>query len=455
VYENKIETIDSFSKQETVYYYNKYLLLYGNNFFSAYNEMNLSGSVSPDIVEFQLANLRQVTLEITDRCNLKCEYCAYGKFYEDYNKRSVGIMKFEKVKTLFDFLIDLWNSGLNKSENKPIYISFYGGEPLLNIQLVENVVSYIKSQTLNNNYIKFSMTTNGMLINRHIDYLIENNFSLLISMDGNEDNNSYRITHQGLNSYETVFSNINYIREKHPKFFDTNVNFNAVLHNRNSVEDIYRFFKDHFSKIPSIGELNNMGIRSSMVDEFNKTYRNTNDSLLQAEHYDELSKNVFINLPHIRSIGIFLNNYTGYFFKNFNNFFVGSRSYKRTPTGTCLPFGKKLFLTVHGNILPCERIGQNFSLGAVNDDKIDLNFEKISKLYNDIFEKIVKKCNSCYMAESCIQCVFNLPTINESNIMCMGYTSKEELETYFSSHVSYIEEFPYTYRKIMTTVTID
>jgi hypothetical protein len=41
----------------------------------------------PTRIEYQLANLRQLTFEITDACNLKCKYCAYGEFYNDYDKR--------------------------------------------------------------------------------------------------------------------------------------------------------------------------------------------------------------------------------------------------------------------------------------------------------------------------------------------------------------------------------
>jgi uncharacterized protein len=454
---NRFSTLEStFSKQEVDYYYNKYLFLEEKGFFKDHKRPDLSGTISAGNIEYQLANLRQLTLEVTDKCNLKCEYCAYGKFYEDYNERSIGFLDFEKVKTLIDYLLHLWNSELNKSQNKPIYISFYGGEPLLNMKLINKIVTYIQQIPIKSNFFKFSMTTNGVLIDNHIDYLVDQNFSLLISLDGNSFNNSYRVTKTKTNSFERVLSNVNYIKKRYPQYFIENVNFNAVLHNRNSVEEIYNFFKSQFNKIPAIGELSNSGINKSMIEEFNKTYKNINESLQQSEHYDELSKKIFINLPHTQSIGLFINNYTEYLFKNFSDFFISPRTYKRTPTGTCLPFGKKLFLTVNGSILPCERIGQNFTLGKVSEKKIDVDLEKIATFYNNLFAKIKTLCNTCYNSQGCIQCIFNLPNSGESNSMqCYGYTSFNEFKEYLSSHASYIEKYPFTYQRILKSVTID
>lgn len=444
-----------FSKRDADICYSKYLMLKESKYFETYEDTNVSGSITPNLIELQLANLRQITLEVTDKCNLKCDYCAYGKFYEDYNERTCGFLTFNSVKTLIDFLLPLWNSNKNSSKGKPIYISFYGGEPLLNIALINNVVSYIKSKVLDYNFIKFSMTTNGMLLNKHIDFLVENNFNVIISLDGDKYNNSYRRTHLGKNSYNNIINNINLIREKYPNYFKTNINFNAVLHNRNSVEDIYLFFKNNFNKTPSIGELNNMGIKKSMIEEFKKTYQNTNASLFNSENRDELTKSIFINLPHIQSIGLFLNNYTNYFFKNYSNLFVDSRSIVRIPTGTCLPFGKKLFLTAQGNILPCEKIGHQFTLGKVTEVKVDLDFTSISSYYNLIYSRIIKSCNSCYLSQSCTQCIFNLHTINDPLISCNGYTDYNDFKVYLTSHISYLEENPYVYRKILKDITID
>ena len=85
------------------------------------------------------------------------------------------------------------------------------------------------------------MTTNATLIDRHISFLVKNDFHITISLDGSKQNQNYRVFHNGKNSFDKVFRNIKLIREKYPDFFEINVSFNSVLHNRNSVEEIHKF----------------------------------------------------------------------------------------------------------------------------------------------------------------------------------------------------------------------
>lgn len=92
--------------------------------------------ITSDYVVSALANLPQLVFEVTDACNLRCKYCAYGEFYEDYDCRENKMLSTEKAIRLIDYLVEYWNSNLNTSADKNIMISFYGGEPLLrDIQL--------------------------------------------------------------------------------------------------------------------------------------------------------------------------------------------------------------------------------------------------------------------------------------------------------------------------------
>lgn len=54
--------------------------------------------LTPAQIYYSLANLRQITFEVTDACNLKCKYCGYGEFYDDYDRRSNKMMPFTKAK---------------------------------------------------------------------------------------------------------------------------------------------------------------------------------------------------------------------------------------------------------------------------------------------------------------------------------------------------------------------
>lgn len=54
--------------------------------------------LTPAQIYYSLANLRQITFEVTDACNLKCKYCGYGEFYDDYDRRSNKMMPFTMAK---------------------------------------------------------------------------------------------------------------------------------------------------------------------------------------------------------------------------------------------------------------------------------------------------------------------------------------------------------------------
>lgn len=102
----------------------------------------------------------------TNTCNLECKYCFIGKL----NKKPVK-MKIETAK----HAIDLFQKHLTKINQKG-KIFFYGAEPLLNFELIEQIVNYSKKQEYN---IEFAMVSNGLLLTENIaNFIKENNISL-------------------------------------------------------------------------------------------------------------------------------------------------------------------------------------------------------------------------------------------------------------------------------------
>jgi uncharacterized protein len=64
--------------------------------------------INKEHITFALANLHQLVFEVTDACNLKCKYCAYGEFYEDYDRRENKILPTDNAIRLLDI-----NKGFN------------------------------------------------------------------------------------------------------------------------------------------------------------------------------------------------------------------------------------------------------------------------------------------------------------------------------------------------------
>jgi uncharacterized protein len=298
------------------------------------------------------------------------------------------------------------------------------------------------------------MTTNALLLNKHIEFLVENNFLLLISLDGNEKNNSYRLDKKGHSSFSKVIKNVDELHLHHRTFFENNVNFNAVLNDKNSISEIYTFIKNRYGKVPQISELNSIGIRPEMHSLFKKTYKSINNSLSKSKNVNELCSNMFMNLPQYKSIVRLIHFYSGFVYKSYNDFFRNRGEQIFLPTGTCLPLSKKIFLTVNNKILPCERIGHQYVLGSIYKDTVKLNFEEISDKFNEYYDKLNSQCSICYHASVCIQCIFNLENLY-GNPKCQGFMTERIVSTYFSENFSFLEDHPSDYHRIMDEVIME
>ena len=410
--------------------------------------------INENSINIALSNLSQIVFEVTDACNLKCKYCAYGELYEDYDLRNNKTLPVEKAMYLIDYLSNFWNSNKKMSARKNIYLSFYGGEPLLNMSFIMKIVDYVNNKYFSTDiHFLFSMTTNALLLNKYMDYLKEHDFSLLISLDGNHYNNSYRVDKYDNNAFDIVVENIDKMRFVYPEYFEDKVNFNAVIHNRNSVKDIYHFFKTRYHKIPKISELNNLGVRYDKLIEFSKTYRSAQKSLYQEDNYNSIEEDMFMNAPTYQSVALFIHKYSGFVFNDYVDLLFDNKDVNTLPTGTCIPFSKKMFVTVNGKILPCERIGHQFALGEITDEGIVLDIEAIARKYNEYYLKFENQCKTCKRNKSCIQCMYNVKDLNDKPI-CHGYMDESCFRKYINSQMLFIEKNPQAYYRIMNDVIV-
>jgi uncharacterized protein len=116
-------------------------------------------------------------------------------------------LSFETVRAILDYLSALWADNPSNRHNPLTYIGFYGGEPLLNMEVIKQTIEYVEKLDIDRNFV-FSMTTNAVLLDKYMDYIAEKNFSLLISLDGDRDAHSYGVNHNGQDSFDQVFRNI-------------------------------------------------------------------------------------------------------------------------------------------------------------------------------------------------------------------------------------------------------
>jgi uncharacterized protein len=432
------------------YYFQKYTYLKNSGYFEVKNK-NLNEKLNSTDIEQAIANSNQLTFEVTERCNLSCDYCGYGKYYNGYDKRENQDLDINIAKNFIDFIIKKKNSSINQSHNQVFYISFYGGEPLLAIQFVREILRYTKQSNFNHNKVVFSMTTNAVLLHRYMDFLAENEIELLISLDGDRKSNTYRKFKNNKESFTKIYENLKLLQNKYPDYFENRVRFNSVLHNNNSVDEIYNFFKYEFSKRPDISELNTVGIKENKKEEFYTKYKYYYHGITESGNFKQLEDELFIDMPHIRSQAMFLKNMTKTCFNTYNDLLYNLDKQERMPTGTCLPFSKKIFLTVKGKILPCEKIDQKYSLGFVNHKQVKIDNDEIARKYNTYLAKITGLCEKCMISDYCTQCFFNL-NIDADKVVCNGFTDNSKYKNRLSGIFSSLEERPVNVLKITKEV---
>ena len=423
--------------------------LYSNEYCSNYS---LDTCLKTEDINKQLANVKHIGFEVTEACNLKCTYCVYGEFYTDYNERKDKSADIIKAKLLIDFLIGKVNSSANKSLLNRIIISFYGGEPLLNMSFIKEIVLY--SQERQNNHIVFDyvITTNAIYLKKYISFFVEYNFTITVSLDGAKDNDAYRKFANGKSSFEIVYKNLEYIYKEYSNYFKEKIRFNSVMHNLNNVQDVFSFFYSNFGKIPRFSELNPFGVKLSKKKDFEdiiceKPYVK-NENI-----YNEIKKELDLNFGELNQLQHFVFHYSGNTYYDYNDLLISIKKKDHLPTGTCIPFSKRIFMTVNNKILPCEKIGQQYSLGEVTDKGVDLDFDNIVDKYNRYYTSLSAKCNICYFKRHCTQCMFDIQGLDE-NPICDKFANKIVFEKYLKVNMNLLLKNYHLYKRIITEVII-
>lgn len=142
--------------------------------------------------------IKAICLHVAHDCNLACKYCFAGKGEYDGPK---GLMSLETGKRALDFLIE--QSGTRKN----LEVDFFGGEPLLNWEVCKKLVEYGREQEKKyNKNFRFTLTTNGLLINDDvIDFCNREMSNVVLSLDGRKKTNDMmRVSPNGSGSYDLI-----------------------------------------------------------------------------------------------------------------------------------------------------------------------------------------------------------------------------------------------------------
>lgn len=341
--------------------------------------------------------LEKITLQVTQQCNLRCEYCIYSGDAGHYQNRTHQNkkMSFEMAKKGIDFLF------AHSQDSNKLNVGFYGGEPLLEFALIQNCVAYAKEKA-EGKEISFSLTTNATLLTENIiDYLSENDIMLTISLDGPREvhNKNRRFAGSGEGSFDKVIENMENLKKKYPEYLKK-VLFSVVMDPAADFKCISEFFVNY----DAVKDANQMAFFPSSQYS---TESLEVDASFSAEYSYEFFKVFLYKLGKLEKK--YISNLTLSYFERIKTHYhdkrtpsLGFHGYGH-PGGPCIPGQLRLFMNADGVFYPCERVSEASEVMKIGTLEEGFDIDKCLQILN-IGKITEKSCKNCWAFRYCTQC---------------------------------------------------
>ncbi len=341
------------------------------------------------------SNLNMATLQVTQNCNLRCKYCVYSGSYINRthnNKR----MSLETAIKAIDFLYGhSWAS-------EDISVGFYGGEPLLEYELIKECVSHAEN-IFAGKKLTFNMTTNATLLDEEkIRFLEKHQFNLTISLDGPRDIQNKNRIFAGSNkgTFDTIMAKLELVKLIAPDYIG-HITFNAVIDINNDITCASEYFMS-YDLVKEIGVSGNYVESNNLKDgqnevppeffahsqyEIFKIYLNSCTDLLKGYRTSLFS----FQLDYLHSLIA-------------ERFIVNNHDiHMSCPGGQCLPGIQRMFINVDGKIFPCERVNEASEIMCIGDIQEGFNMDHASRLLN-VSQITGEECKRCWCFKLCELC---------------------------------------------------
>ena len=317
--------------------------------------------------------VKALCLHIAHDCNLACQYC-FAEEGEYHGRRA--LMSFEVGKKALDFLI------ANSGNRRNLEVDFFGGEPLMNWEVVKQLVEYgrSKEKEYNKNF-RFTMTTNGVLLNDEImDYCNREMSNVVLSLDGRKEvNDKMRPFRGGKGSYDLIVPKFQKFAEMRGDK-DYYVRGTFTRHNLDFSKDVMEFA--------------DLGFRSMSIEPVvaapEEEYAIREEDLPQImEEYDRLAEEYLKRKKEGRGFNFF------HFNIDLNQGPCVAKRLSGCGSGT-----EYLAVTPWGDLYPCHQfVGQEeFLLGNVDTGVTNERIRDEFKLCN-VYAK--DKCRDCFARFYC------------------------------------------------------
>jgi uncharacterized protein len=268
-------------------------------------------------------------------------------------------------------------------------------------------LGYLENKNYRGHKYNYRITTNGTLLNFEvINYLATKDVKCTVSLDGPVFiNDRYRV-YEGENpTYFDIIKNLKNIAKKFPKYYEKNIEFQAVVsppYDRFIPKDYFEKNQVRFINV-TIGDYFSMFLRNKYGLELNGLEIKKAMPL----HMGDMSKDELIkNRVYISSLKKYIN--------------IGEKDIRNSifPSGFCVPLVKRIFITVDGKIALCERVDEENPFFQLGDVTAGYDFDKITFLYNHVNSILAGNCNKCWAFRFCNACFASLHLVKYDGDFC-------------------------------------
>lgn len=349
--------------------------------------------ITTEDVMAKIANASNLTFNVTNNCNLRCEYCGYSGKYDHSRTHSDNSMDFDIYRKAIDLFFKIIGSPL-RTKRRNLLFAFYGGEPLLEFNNILKACDYISdvNQKLPiKKQIAFILTTNAVLLTKkRAKSLLERDFQIDISLDGPKDqHDQFRIKVDKTGSFDHLQRNLQEILDIDEKYIEK-LRFFITIHPYHDIKRIEEFFISN-DKIFNYNNIRISWVKTQNLNKhvFKKWQEGRSRQIKQIT--DELDKESWFYRKLIKTP-----------MESIDKLPTQNLAVRNEFTGNCFPITDKIFVSNDGTIHMCERVPSGFPIGHV-DTGID--YEAIQRLKNQWNKEIVKrKCWDCEVWWLCSFC---------------------------------------------------
>ncbi len=316
--------------------------------------------------------LKAMCLHVAHACNMDCEYCFAGK--GEYHG-AAGLMSYETGKAAMDYLVS------NSPGRTNLEVDFFGGEPLLNWEVVKQLVAYGRSiEKENGKNFRFTLTTNGLLLDDEvIEFCNREMSNVVISLDGRkETNDRMRHTKEGGGTYDLIIDKFKkFVRARKGEYY---MRGTYTRNNLEFTKDLFHMADEGFSELSIEPVVAPPEAPYALHDE---------DAGILCEEYEKLALEMIKRRDEGR----------GFSFYHYTIDFEGGPCIAKRVSG-CGVGTEYMAVTPEGDLYPCHQFvgDERFILGNLYEG---ITHPEVKELFTGCNVYSHEECGDCFARLYC------------------------------------------------------